>query len=105
MSDLGLGPCCICGGTRRVRNILMLSKKAPVPGHGWGCLACGLPADGASVVVCDRCCRLHSSDIVAACRYACRGYPATDGRVPIGELTGTHEHDMAKHPEHNPLRN
>ena len=48
-----LGPCCCCGGTERVRDIVMLSRKAPVPGTGWGCVVCGLPNDGASYVCCD----------------------------------------------------
>ena len=31
-------------------------------------------------------------------RFACRGYPAADGRVPIASLTGTHDHDRSQHP-------
>lgn len=96
MSDdtIDLGPCCACGGTENVRNILMLDKKSPMLGRGWGCVACGLPADGASAVVCDQC--LEEDRPL---RYACRGYPGKDGRVEIGELQGEHEHDMSMHPE------
>jgi hypothetical protein len=39
---------------------------------------CNLPLDGAIAVVCDRCIR-ENRDV----RFICRGYPATDGRLPI----------------------
>jgi len=85
-----LGPCCVCLRTgSEVRNLLMLERKAPMPGRGWGCFTCGLPFDGAVAVVCDGC--LH-----APLRFACRGYPAEDGRVPIESLTGSHQHDRTK---------
>ena len=88
-----LGPCCSCARVGpSVRNILMLSQKAPIAGHGWGCLLCGLPSDGAVAVVCDTC---LASDAKLA--YACRGYPGADGRVPIEDLTGEHVHDEAVH--------
>jgi hypothetical protein len=32
-------------------------------------------------------------------RFACRGYPGKDGRVPIEELQGEIHHDESKHPE------
>jgi hypothetical protein len=95
-----LGSCCVCGGERHVRNVIMLGSKAPVAGRGWGCLQCGLPADGAMAVVCDGCMGDDAPDVVVGrLRWACRGYPAEDGRVPVGELTGSHEHDMSRHPE------
>jgi hypothetical protein len=28
------GPCCVCRGRENVRNILMLPRRAPVPGTG-----------------------------------------------------------------------
>jgi hypothetical protein len=47
MDNPDLGPCCICEvESHRVRNIIMLDKEAPIPGRGWGCLACGLPLIG-----------------------------------------------------------
>jgi hypothetical protein len=88
--QLDLGTCCACGGTQGVRNVIMLDKKAPIPGRGWGCVVCKLPLDGAIAVLCDDC-----LDSKAEIRFACRGYPATDGRVPIGELSGLHEHNEA----------
>jgi hypothetical protein len=88
-----LGPCCICLGERGVRNVICLHFKAVVPGRGWGCVVCDLPADGAVAVVCNDCIDDWQAG-AASLRYACRGYPATDGRVPIEALTVPHEHDL-----------
>ena len=46
-----LGPCCHCGRTDDVRTIVMLSRRGPMPGCGWGCVVCGLPLDGAIAVL------------------------------------------------------
>jgi hypothetical protein len=76
----------------------MLSHRAPVPGHGWGCAVCGLPPDGAVAVLCGPCTDRFAAD--CALRFACRGYPATDGRIPFDELDPEpFEHDPAKHEE------
>lgn len=91
-----LGPCCACekiGPT--VRNIVMLDKRAVVAGHGWGCVECGLPSNGASYVLCDACLEEKREP-----RDACRGYPGKDGRIAIDSLTVPFEHDLAKHGEH-----
>lgn len=93
-----LGTCCACGGTEGVRHILMLRQKSPIPGRGWGCFCCDLPADGGVAVVCDACCG-DGGGVLGKLRWACAGYPREDGRVPYSELTGTHEHDMSRHPE------
>jgi hypothetical protein len=95
-----LGPCCACRKTENVRTILMLSKKCLIPGHGWGCFTCGLPSDGASVVLCDDCasCLAAGAALEVLVSDACNGYPATDGRCPLKELTEPFEHDMSKHP-------
>lgn len=87
-----LGPCCICGGEDKVTALVMLDVKGEVPGHGWGCVACGLDCDGAIAVLCARC--VEDWQAGKPLRFACRGYPATDGRVPIEQLTVPHEHDM-----------
>lgn len=93
--DEDLGSCCACGETGpAVRNIIMLHKRSPAPGKGWGCCLCSLPADGAVAVKCDACLEAE-----APLKFACAGYPAKDGRVPIDQLEGVHEHDMSKHPE------
>ena len=100
MSDLSLGPCCVCSSMKRVRSILCLNLRSPIPGHGWGCVVCGLPSDGASAVICDACCESHrEGDVTKAIRFACRGYPGSEGRIPIGELTEFFGHDVSKHPE------
>ena len=91
-----LGSCCICEGTAGVRSIIMLDVKGPIAGHGWGCVVCGLPADGASAVLCDPCFDAYSKH-GQLLRFVCRGYPALDGRAPVEEFTERHEHDMAKH--------
>jgi hypothetical protein len=88
-----LGRCCACGKRGPdVRNVMMLNKKAPVPGQGWGCFVCGLPADGAVAVVCDGC-----LDSEAAIRWACVGYPGEDQRTGVDTLTEPFEHDLARH--------
>ena len=88
-----LGPCCGCETEAGVRNILMLEKKCLVPGHGWGCLCCNLPPDGAHMVLCDNCLdRLQNNTIVI--KYACRGYPGIDGRCLLDELKEPFKHDM-----------
>lgn len=91
--DLKLGPCCGCGRDDvAVGNIVTLEVKNQVPGHGWGCMICNLPADGACAVLCNECIEgFLTADLKL--RFACRGYPAHDGRVPIAELTVPHRHD------------
>lgn len=96
MTDFG--PCCICETRKFVRNVLCLKQKSPILGRGWGCLECGLPSDGAVAVLCDKCFDLFREKKVAL-KFACRGYPASDGRVLFETLTGSHDHDMSKHPE------
>jgi hypothetical protein len=88
-----LGSCCACGGPR-ARNVLMLHRKAPMAGRGWGCLVCGLPNDGAVAVLCNACFEADAEIL-----YACAGYPGIDGRLPIRDLDreGVHEHDEAQH--------
>jgi len=92
---LDLGPCCACGiESSTVRNIVTLHFKGPTPGHGWGCLQCGLPTDGACCVLCDDCLEKN-----AKVKYACAGYPSDEVRVPIESLTEPFEHNMRFHRE------
>lgn len=93
-----LGPCCICGSMKRVRTFCHLDRKCPTPGRGWGCLVCNLPPDGAIAVVCDSCIKSADGGPLPL-KFACRGYPATDGRIPASELQGSHQHDLSFHPE------
>lgn len=92
MSEANLGTCCCCGGTESVRNLVMLNKKSPTPGRGWGCYVCGLLMDGAVAAVCDKCLAEK-----APYRFVCTGYPTEEGRTPIEEVSGTHEHNTAIH--------
>lgn len=92
-----LGPCCICGGEERICRIVLLDRRCAVPGHGWGCAICGLPPDGAAAVLCGPCCDLWRAGI-AALKTACRGFPASDGRIPIDDLSPEpFVHDAAEH--------
>lgn len=91
--DSSLGTCCECEKTENVRNIWTLHKKSPLSGRGWGCVVCCLPADGAVAVLCDDCHeRLSPSEENP--KFACNGYPGSDGRIEYSELTGTHEHNF-----------
>lgn len=88
-----LGVCCACGTTDGVRNIVMLHKRAPKPGTGWGCVVCGLSSDGAVCVICDDC-----LDLQREAKFVCFGYPADRVLFPIDELSDEpFEHDMTKH--------
>jgi hypothetical protein len=88
-----IGPCCCCGGTENVRNIVLLSRRCSVPGTGWFCVVCGLPADGASYVACDRCLEADAPP-----REVILGYPNDRRREPIENLSPEpFEHDMTKH--------
>jgi hypothetical protein len=90
------GPCCCCGRhDETVRNVVMMARRAPVPGYGWGCFQCGLPMDGAYYVACDDC-----ADIGRPPVEVCEGYPAEKKRIPFGQLgDDVFDHDMSKHPE------
>ena len=92
--NVDFGPCCACEGLELVRNIIMLDVKGIDPGRGWGCLVCGLSMDGAVAVMCDSC-----MDRNEKIRFAVVGYVAEKRRIPRGELTEPHVHDMSKHPE------
>jgi hypothetical protein len=76
-----LGTCCGCGGSDGVRNIIMLDRRGPTPGTGWGCVVCGIPSDGAIVVMCEPC-----MEAKAEPRFVVVGYPASGQRMPIAEL-------------------
>ncbi len=89
-----LGPCCVCA-ERPATVLVMLDRKAPIPGHGWGCVACNLAMDGAQAVACESC--AASPAFPATLRFACRGFPGSEGRVPVSDLTGAHAHDLAAH--------
>jgi hypothetical protein len=94
-----LGPCCMCESIWGAWNILMLPLRGIVKGHGWGCFVCDLPCDGAIAVLCDDCLAIYQVH-ESALRFVCRGYSASDGRVPIAELPQEpFDHDNSKHRE------
>lgn len=95
---LDLGACCACGReASNTRNIMMLEYRAPVPGTGWGCAVCNLPADGAIAVVCNAC--LESK---AKILWVVLGYPHEKKRALVSNLssaifkhtTELHEREM-----------
>jgi hypothetical protein len=90
-----LGFCCNCPA--RATAIVMLHRRAPVPGTGWGCVVCDLPSDGALAVLCDACGdAFEKSD--EPLRQVCVGYPKDNRRLPYGDLApGAFDHDAAKH--------
>jgi len=91
--EKSLGSCCCCGDTRKVRNIVMLPRVAPVPGTGWGCVVCGLPNDGAVFAACDRC--VHAE---ARPREVVFGFASDRARVPIESLSAEpFEHRQGYH--------
>jgi hypothetical protein len=99
-----LGPCCGCGETKvGVRNIVMLGLRAPIAGHGWGCAVCDVPSDGAVAVFCDPCLDAFQRDPrldgQGPLKFACRGYPTTEGRIPIARLTQSFKHKLSRHQE------
>lgn len=96
VDPVDLGSCCGGCGQPAGKNVVQLSVRNLVPGHGWGCFVCDLPPDGATAVLCNDCTqRMEAGEDVI--RFACRGYPASDGRVPIGELTEPFDHDLERH--------
>lgn len=87
--DKKLATCCSCGGAEGVRNVMMMNRRAPQPGKGWGCVVCHLPADGAVAVLCDDC--VNGEKII---KFVCAGYATEDGRVPWDALAPDHfDHD------------
>lgn len=98
LEEISLGSCCICETFEGVRVIVMLDRRAPIPGHGWGCAVCDLPSDGAVAVFCEPC--MEFIEAGAKPVFVCRGYPRTDGRVRYSELSDEHfNHNEVVHRE------
>ena len=97
--NIAKGPrrCCACGEMKAIcRTLATLNMKAPIPGTGWSCFVCHLPADGAIAVICDDC----ENDPDVQIQWAVVGFVGTsDKRILISELSGTHAHDAQYHPE------
>jgi len=77
----------------------MLYVKGPSPGKGWGCVVCGIPSDGALVVLSNRCGRQLERGDDDHVKFAIKGYLYDGERVAVAELTEPFDHDLSKHPE------
>jgi hypothetical protein len=97
---LDLGPCCICEAAF-APVLLIVHARSIEPGKGWGCPVCGLSQDGALAVICEVCESRYGTQgqVETALRFACRGWPGTDGRLHIEDLRGEHVHRRWRHPE------
>lgn len=97
------GPCCGCGKAGPLRNLIQLHVRAPASarGKGWGCVVCGLHADGAMAVLCDACVgQLDRNGLprkIGTIRWACGGYIGEPERVEYDSLTEPFDHDMSRH--------
>jgi hypothetical protein len=98
-----LGRCCICETYVGVTNAVMLDRRAPVPGTGWGCVVCRLPNDGAAAVLCDGC--LDFIEAGVAPIYVCDGYAKDDRRTLFCQLPPERfDHDEDKHRQEEEAR-
>ena len=95
--EVDYGPCCVCNGKGpTVRNFLLIEIKTPVPGTGWGCMICNLPADGAIAIVCDSCLEAQRTPISIA-----YGYPIEKKRCFIDALIEDFKHKDIPHGDEN----
>ena len=92
------GCCCICESTQNVNNLIQLDYKVESE-SGWGCMRCGLKAEGAMAIICDDCVEKHGHepDLEAKIKLLMDGtkripVPPVKDRVP-------HGHDLSRHPE------
>ena len=94
--DYDLGSCCICEGSKNVRNIIQLGYKVQSE-SAWGCVVCKLPAEGAVAAVCDGCLEKHAVDDIEPHIQFLMDSP--DRRIPIVPEAERvlHEHDMRYH--------
>ena len=101
-SKLPIGQCCNCLRVEALRNVMMLHRRGPSPGNGWGCVQCKLPADGAVALVCDDCVEIISQMVEPRPRYVCTGYATEPDRTLYDDLSPEHfDHDYSRHPEHD----
>jgi hypothetical protein len=92
-----LGLCCECG-ERPATGMMMLPWLAPMPGTGWGCVICDLPANGAVAVLCDPCADKVAAEANHWPRFVCVGYAQDNKRKPLAKLPSDYfGHDRSKH--------
>ncbi len=89
------GRCCACRERLPLRNVVCMSFRAPASaaGKGWGCVVCGLPADGAIAVVCDPCVQAGAPILDVCADYATQ--PERADAAPLKDTP--YEHDSARH--------
>lgn len=87
--------CCICLKKTTDKNLVLVSRKAPIPGTGWGCHTCGLPADGAVSILCDECFSKFANKKVPV-KYVYRGFLDAGELVELKTLDNFN-HDEIKH--------
>lgn len=98
--EMNLGACCICEkNDETVINVIALHFRAPILGTGWGCFKCGMPNNGALVVICDECMETYDGKIDTSIKFIVSGYPAKRKRIPIElvDVKDRFQHDMAQH--------
>lgn len=98
------GCCCICESTQNVNNLIQLDYKVGAESEsGWGCVQCGLKAEGAIAIICDACFDKHgkSGDLEAKIKLLMSGIK----RIPVPPVSDRvpHEHDLSRHPEFSEL--
>jgi hypothetical protein len=80
-----------------VRHLVFVNRRAPIPGTGWGCIACGLPNDGAVAVLCDMCFKFER--IGPRLRFVVKGYVSERKRALLADCIIPFEHNIYFHPE------
>jgi hypothetical protein len=109
------GTCCICVTegceANPVRTMIQMQWTCPVPGTGWGCVQCGVPADGALVVLCDHCAEKIQNgalSIKSDLHHVVSGELAGKGRMDVETWRRNREafsHDFRKHDTRGMMRN
>lgn len=74
--------------------MVALQKRASVPGTGWGCVVCGLSANGALAVLCDIC---VSQKPLPGIKFAIDGYARNKARISLSLLEQDFLHDERLH--------
>jgi hypothetical protein len=90
-----VGPCCSCGEIWNVRTLVLLNRRTPRPGLGWGCSVCNLANDGAIAVLCDYCVKQGWEAVQAVV-----GPLGSTQRTPVVSLPAWPGHDEQKHAEY-----
>lgn len=82
-----LTTCCACGREVYCPFVVLIRRRAPSPGTGWGCLACRASLDGGITLLCRDCVNGGVRPWTML-----DGPVPSPGRVPIRDLAPLHEH-------------